>query len=49
MPTKTVRCSKCGKKISGYNFEIRMEKLRKHYKKEHPIIWKRNIKKRKRR
>ena len=35
-PVRTVRCSICGKGISGYDFPERMGKLRHHYKRSHP-------------
>lgn len=37
---RTVRCSRCGKAIKGYDFKERMGKLRRHYKKYHPRVFK---------
>lgn len=45
MPVRTVRCSKCGARISGYDYPERMAKLRRHYKKYHPIKFKKMIEK----
>lgn len=44
MPMKTIHCKVCGKAISGVDFPTRMKKFRNHYKKEHPYIWRRSIK-----
>lgn len=44
MPDKTIHCSKCGKAITGWDFAERMSKLRRHYKKSHPVLFKRGIK-----
>jgi len=43
MPEKTVYCRVCGKGIRGYDFEERMEKLRRHYKREHPRKWRESV------
>lgn len=45
MPSRTVHCSICGKAVSGYNFEERMSKLRRHRKKYHPSAHRRSTKK----
>jgi len=45
MPKKTVHCSICGKAFSGESFKERMDKLRKHRKKEHPRAHKKSVKK----
>lgn len=45
MPVRRIYCSICGKSISGYDFPERMEKLRHHYKEEHPKRFKASIKK----
>ncbi|MHA1757962.1 MAG: hypothetical protein ACTSVV_14405 [Promethearchaeota archaeon] len=46
MPVRTIHCSICGKAIKGYNFQERMSKLRRHYKKYHPKKFKEWYKKR---
>lgn len=38
-PVRTIRCSICGAKISGYDMDERMAKLRHHYKKSHPLAF----------
>jgi len=43
MPMKTIHCRRCGKAIRGENFPQRMAKLRRHYKKAHPRIWRESI------
>jgi len=45
MPSRTVHCSICGKSVSGYNFEQRMSKLRRHRKKYHPTAHRKSVKK----
>lgn len=45
MPKTTVHCSICGYAVSGYNFQERMEKLRRHRKKKHPKAHKKSVKK----
>jgi hypothetical protein len=45
MPVKTIHCRICGKAIKGYSFKIRMAKLRRHYKRNHPGAFSRMIKK----
>jgi len=45
MPVKTIHCRLCGKAIKGYSFKIRMAKLRRHYKRNHPGAFRRMIKK----
>ena len=44
MPRKTVHCRVCGAPISGYDFEERMARLRRHYKRHHPRIWRESVK-----
>jgi hypothetical protein len=45
MPSLTVHCSICGKAVSGYNFEERMSKLRRHRKNYHPSAHRRSTRK----
>lgn len=45
MPVKTVHCRVCGAPIRGYDFEERMAKLRRHYKRHHPRLWRKSIEK----
>ncbi len=40
MPTRTIHCSLCKKSIQGYDFPERMDKLRRHRKKHHPMAHK---------
>ena len=42
---ETIHCSRCGKAIKVKDFADRMAKLREHYKKVHPVLFKRSIKK----
>ncbi|MCS7240937.1 MAG: hypothetical protein NZ651_06815 [Candidatus Bipolaricaulota bacterium] len=43
MPEKIIKCRACGKSIQGYDFPTRMEKLRRHYKENHPRLWKLSV------
>jgi predicted small metal-binding protein len=46
MPDKIIHCSKCGQSIKGYDLAERMDKLRRHYKKHHPVAFRESFKKR---
>lgn len=41
---ETIHCRRCGKAIRVEDFKDMMAKLRRHYKKYHPIAFRRGIK-----
>jgi len=45
VPKKTVHCRVCGAPITGYDFPERMAKLRRHYKRKHPKLWRKSVEK----
>lgn len=42
---EVVHCRKCGRAIKVDDFKDMMAKLRRHYKKNHPIAFRKSIKK----
>lgn len=41
---ETIHCRVCGKSFRVENFADQMKKIRRHYKTEHPRLWRKSIK-----